>query len=146
MKLILQELKDMRSNMATKEDVEVIRQDLDTVRQDVKVVKQDLDTVRQDVKVVKQDLDTVRQDVKVVKQDLDTVRQDVKVVKQDIEKIKHMITDYHAENISADEKLLEGIKATNDRIDNLTRDVEFSAKEAGLFKLELDRVKRNLYE
>ncbi|RAV21868.1 hypothetical protein DQG23_07375 [Paenibacillus contaminans] len=37
--------------------------------------------------------------------------------KQDVAEIIALLQSYHAENIAADEKLLEGIRTTNDRLD-----------------------------
>ncbi|TMV50227.1 hypothetical protein FE783_11780 [Paenibacillus mesophilus] len=56
------------------------------------------------------------------------------------------LDSYQAENISADEKLLEEIKATGGRVEHLRQDIEYSVREQSIFKLELDRMKRQAFE
>lgn len=56
------------------------------------------------------------------------------------------LDSYQAENISADDKLLEEIKAVGGRVEHLRQDIEYSVREQSIFKLELDRMKRQSFE
>ena len=86
-----EQVKLLNSNLATKQDIEGIRYDIETLRQ---ATKQDIEGIRHDIKTLRQatkhdietlrrgtqhDIETLRQDTK---HDIETLRQDTK---QDIE-------------------------------------------------------------
>jgi chromosome segregation ATPase len=56
------------------------------------------------------------------------------------------LDSYQSENIAADEKLLEEIRAAGGRVEHLRQDIEFSVREQSIFKLELDRMKRHSFD
>ena len=75
-----EQVKLLNSNLATKQDIEGIRYDIETLRQ---ATKQDIEGIRHDIETLRQatkhDIETLRRGTK---HDIETLRQDTK---QDIE-------------------------------------------------------------
>jgi hypothetical protein len=89
--------RDMASTIATKTDLQLLRQelltgmaalatrdDLGVARGDIAGLRHDLGVVQQDVGFLKHDVATFRQDMGVLKQDVATLKQDVGILKQDV--------------------------------------------------------------
>ena len=73
-----------KSEVASKEELGVVRQELGSVKQGLGSMKQELGSVKQDLGSVKQDLGSVKQDLGSVKQDLGSVRQELGSVRQEL--------------------------------------------------------------
>jgi hypothetical protein len=69
---------------AVKADIVVLRHDVGLLQQDVVILKQDSATLKHDVATMKQDVGVLKQDVGTLKQDVATLKQDVGVLKQDV--------------------------------------------------------------
>lgn len=54
--------------------------------------------------------------LKQVLQELKEIKSDM-ATKRDVQDIKELLHAYHAENIATDDKLLEAVRTTNDRLD-----------------------------
>jgi predicted nucleic acid-binding Zn-ribbon protein len=61
-------------------------------------------------------VDSIESKVEFIESKVDSIESKM-ATKEDIKEVKSLLMEFHGENISADEKLLEGIRTTNDRLD-----------------------------
>lgn len=80
LQLLRQELLTGMASLATRDDLGVARADVAGLRHDLGVVQHDVATLRQDVGVLKQDVATLKQDVGVLKQDVLLIRKDMEIM------------------------------------------------------------------
>lgn len=134
---ILKEIREIRSEMVTKDELDrklqsfATKDDLTSLKDDMQTLKDDMQSVKEELKTFakKDDLNqfATKDDLKpfATKEDLKpfATKDDLKLfatkddLKQGFDELKEMIHHYHSDNIAADEKLLESIKTTNEKLD-----------------------------
>ncbi|XEC94131.1 hypothetical protein AB6A23_22885 [Paenibacillus tarimensis] len=119
---ILTGLQDIRKHMATKNELQQLRDEM----------KEDLQGLRNEMKEglhglrneMKEDLQELRGQM-ATKDELQDLHSEVKEeMNIGFTELKQLMMDYHLENIAADEKLLDAIFATNHKLDHIFRQPE----------------------
>jgi len=73
-------------NLATKQNVDELRL---ATKQDIDELKQDIVEIKQDIVEIKQDIVNIKQDIVNIKQDIVEIKQDIVEIKQDINKLSN---------------------------------------------------------
>ena len=78
----------INDSLATKQDIEEVKLDIEGVKRDIEEVKLDIEGVKRDIEKVKLDIEEVKRDIEEVKLDIEEVKLDIQAVKKDIAALK----------------------------------------------------------
>ena len=78
----------INDSLATKQDMEEVKLDIEEVKRDIQEVKLDIEEVKRDIQEVKLDIEEVKRDIEEVKLDIEEVKRDIEELKLDIQAVK----------------------------------------------------------
>ena len=78
----------INDSLATKQDIEEIRLDIEEVKRDIQEVKLDIEEVKRDIEKLKLDIQVVKKDIEELKLGIQAVKKDIEEVKLDIQAVK----------------------------------------------------------
>lgn len=124
------EMQDMKSCMATKEDIGEVKQEIVGVKEDVGVLKEDVAGLKKDVGVLKEDVAGLKEDVGVLKEDVTGLREDMVTVKgnivglkQDVSRLENNVMDkvealFDAREVQmeSDAEIVRNLKQVQDKV------------------------------
>ncbi|MCI5741093.1 MAG: hypothetical protein MR302_06200 [Lachnospiraceae bacterium] len=70
------------------EKVNIVGDDVASVKKDVGVLKEDVGVLKEEVKELREDVEVLKEDVGVLKEEVKELREDVEVLKEDVEVLK----------------------------------------------------------
>ena len=70
------------------EKVNIVGDDVASVKKDVGVLKEDMGVLKEEVKELREDVEVLKEDVGVLKEEVKELREDVEVLKEDVEVLK----------------------------------------------------------
>lgn len=109
------EFSKISSNMATKSDIKVIKNDLMASKSDIEIIKKDQITLKSDIEDIKRDQMASKSDIEVIKRDQITSKSDIEVIKRDLHEIKESV--HHIEQSQPDD-IYALLKTIADKLDN----------------------------
>ena len=82
----------INENLATKQDMEGVKLDIEEVKRDIQEVKLDIEEVKRDIEKVKLDIEGVKRDIEELKLDIQAVKKDIAALKIDMQKMELRLT------------------------------------------------------
>ena len=82
----------INDSLATKQDMEEVKLDIEEVKRDIQEVKLDIEGVKRDIQEVKLDIEGVKRDIEEVKLDIQAVKKDIAALKTDMQKMELRLT------------------------------------------------------
>ena len=67
----------INDSLATKQDIEEVKLDIEEVKRDIEEVKRDIEEVKLDIQAVKKDIEEVKLDIQAVKKDIAALKTDM---------------------------------------------------------------------
>ena len=82
----------INDSLATKQDIEEVKLDIEEVKRDIQEVKLDIEEVKRDIQEVKLDIEGVKRDIEELKLDIQAVKKDIAALKTDMQKMELRLT------------------------------------------------------
>ena len=82
----------INDSLATKQDMEEVKLDIEEVKRDIQEVKLDIEGVKRDIQEVKLDIERVKRDIEELKLDIQAVKKDISALKTDMQKMELRLT------------------------------------------------------
>lgn len=74
------------------DDVASVKKDLGVLKEDVGVLKEEVKELREDVEVLKEDVGVLKEEVKELREDVEVLKEDVEVLKTDVNVLQKKVT------------------------------------------------------
>ena len=82
----------INDSLATKQDMEEVKLDIEEVKRDIQELKLDIEEVKRDIEELKLDIQVVKRDIEELKLDIQAVKKDIAALKTDMQKMELRLT------------------------------------------------------